>query len=96
MSWLDGLTDGKNLARTFNLAAAASDLPAERFYLPRVALRELREPWVPEHTLKMLAPITRALGTRRPVRVEDAHPGRNEACRCGSGKKFKRCCGLPR
>ncbi len=29
---------------------------------------------------------------RDPVRVE-AKPSRNEPCPCGSGKKYKRCCG---
>ena len=31
---------------------------------------------------------------RVPVRVEEA-PGRNDPCPCGSGKKFKKCCGAP-
>lgn len=34
----------------------------------------------------------RGLGPRVPVRVE-AKPGRNDDCACGSGKKFKKCCG---
>lgn len=28
-----------------------------------------------------------------PVRYEQAKIGRNEPCPCGSGKKYKRCCG---
>jgi len=31
---------------------------------------------------------------REPVRVE-AEPGRNDDCPCGSGKKYKKCCGSP-
>lgn len=31
---------------------------------------------------------------REPVRAA-AVPGRNDACPCGSGKKFKKCCGAP-
>jgi SEC-C motif len=27
--------------------------------------------------------------------IEGAAPGRNELCRCGSGQKYKRCCGKP-
>ena len=30
----------------------------------------------------------------RPVRLEGPKVGRNEPCPCGSGKKFKKCCGL--
>lgn len=29
----------------------------------------------------------------RPVRVEDKI-GRNDPCPCGSGKKYKKCCGI--
>ena len=29
---------------------------------------------------------------REPIRV-DAKAGRNDPCPCGSGKKFKKCCG---
>ena len=34
---------------------------------------------------------------RIPVRpaASDAKPGRNEPCACGSGRKYKRCCGDP-
>lgn len=28
-----------------------------------------------------------------PVRASGPKPGRNDPCPCGSGKKFKRCCG---
>ena len=33
-----------------------------------------------------------ALTPRTPIR-RDAGPGRNEPCPCGSGKKYKKCCG---
>ncbi|NSL53531.1 UPF0149 family protein [Uliginosibacterium aquaticum] len=32
--------------------------------------------------------------SREPIRAEDV-PGRNEECPCGSGKKYKKCCGAP-
>lgn len=32
-------------------------------------------------------------GTLRAVRPEPAKAGRNAPCPCGSGRKFKRCCG---
>ena len=34
-----------------------------------------------------------ALTPREPIRREDT-PGRNAPCPCGSGRKFKRCCGV--
>jgi preprotein translocase subunit SecA len=32
-------------------------------------------------------------GGRRPIQREEPKVGRNDPCTCGSGKKFKRCCG---
>jgi hypothetical protein len=93
LSWSDGITDGSKLLRTFSLAAATAELPAERFYLPRVALAELREPWVPEHTWAMLDPLTKAMSSRKPARRPDEKVGRNAVCPCGSARKYKRCCG---
>jgi hypothetical protein len=93
LSWTDGITDGKRLITTFNLAAVASELAPERFYLPRSSLNELQEPWVPDHTWKMLDPMTRATGSRQPARREAPKLSRNALCPCGSGKKHKRCCG---
>ena len=34
-----------------------------------------------------------AMTPRTPIR-RDATPGRNDACPCGSGKKYKKCCGM--
>ena len=31
-------------------------------------------------------------GTVKPI-VKDKEPGRNDPCPCGSGKKYKKCCG---
>ncbi|MGD9547899.1 MAG: YchJ family protein [Candidatus Krumholzibacteriia bacterium] len=32
-------------------------------------------------------------GVNKPLRREEPKVGRNDPCPCGSGKKFKRCCG---
>ena len=31
-------------------------------------------------------------GTVKPI-IKDKEPGRNDPCPCGSGKKYKKCCG---
>lgn len=46
------------------------------------AVYDLREFW-----------LDRGTAPREPVR-KAAEPGRNDPCSCGSGKKFKKCCGL--
>jgi len=38
-----------------------------------------------------ISSFERLLQPLRPV-VSDGRPGRNEACPCGSGKKYKKCC----
>ncbi|WP_027015659.1 YecA/YgfB family protein [Comamonas composti] len=40
-----------------------------------------------------LRQIWKSLGPRQETIVKGDQPGRNDACSCGSGKKFKRCCG---
>jgi uncharacterized protein len=44
------------------------------------AVYDLRELW-------------RSIGPRVETVRREAQPGRNDACSCGSGKKFKKCCG---
>jgi SWIM/SEC-C metal-binding protein len=46
------------------------------------------EPDKPEET----AELENLLNPRQPVTAEK-RAGRNEACPCGSGKKYKKCCG---
>jgi hypothetical protein len=93
MSWADGITDGANIGRTFSLAAAVAEHPAEGFYLPRIALAECRQPWEPDNTWTMLAPLKRTVSYLKPVQRQGAKVGRNAPCPCGSTKKYKRCCG---
>ena len=43
------------------------------------------------------APVPARTGgddSRKPIRREEPKVGRNDPCPCGSGKKFKKCCGL--
>jgi len=40
-----------------------------------------------------LREIWRSIGARVVQVIREATPGRNDACSCGSGKKYKKCCG---
>lgn len=93
MSWTDGITDGKRLLRSLSFIAATARGGPEQFYLPHVLARELREPWKPEHTWMVLDPIMRVEKAARKPDVREVKVGRNDRCTCGSGKKWKRCCG---
>lgn len=69
---------------------AASNTPAKREALTRqisASIGTLWRFWHPEHRPKAeLASV--------PVRRADAKVGRNDPCPCGSGKKWKKCCGV--
>jgi SWIM/SEC-C metal-binding protein len=42
-------------------------------------------------TAEDISELERLLNPPRPV-VVDSRPGRNDACPCGSGRKYKKCC----
>lgn len=68
---------------------------AKAFYLPEPLVGWVRGPWQRADGLLLLE-ARRDGGVLRPQPVV-APPkiGRNEPCPCGSGKKYKRCCGAP-
>lgn len=45
-----------------------------------------------EDSVESIAELTALLNKKGTVK-QDAVPGRNELCVCGSGKKYKKCCG---
>lgn len=50
------------------------------------SLREIHAFWLP---------LRRAMAERQTAQAMSKKVGRNEPCPCGSGKKFKKCCGAP-
>jgi uncharacterized protein len=40
-----------------------------------------------------LREIWRSIGARVVQVIREEKPGRNDPCSCGSGKKYKKCCG---
>lgn len=58
----------------------------------------IEEAFVPEseRAANMLAQLEADMdskGSRSPKKNTDVKVGRNDPCPCGSGKKYKRCCG---
>jgi hypothetical protein len=62
----------------------------EDFFPPASFAEILRSDWQPEHSIDL---VERWRSKRDPLRA-GAAPGPNEPCSCGSGKKYKRCCGM--
>ena len=46
----------------------------------------------PIWSLKGLTPLESTTRQKTTI-IKDKEPGRNEPCPCGSGKKYKKCCG---
>ncbi len=63
----------------------------EDFFLPKDLAKAINNPWTPSRTIDLLARYA-TWHRDEPIRIGPT-PGRNEPCSCGSGKKFKKCCG---
>jgi hypothetical protein len=66
----------------------------EDLYLPRAYIKATHEPWTPEATFRLLRQHRDHYKALPPPPRSQRPPSRNEPCRCGSGKKHKRCCGV--
>jgi hypothetical protein len=92
-SWLGYVGDvhAVNLMEALPWLARAE--PKDLF-LPR-AFAERMPPTKEQDGIDMLKEIAAGQGLGRPVTVRNEAPkvGRNDPCTCGSGKKYKRCCG---
>jgi len=75
------------------------DVPPEWDDLTRTpAQRAALTAQIENSVLKMHAywlPLRQAIAERQTAQAMSAKVGRNEPCPCGSGKKFKKCCGSP-
>jgi hypothetical protein len=86
----NGLQDCLNPVTFDSLPWVAQLASPEELYYPREMARALTFEWKPELIEQV---YVRQHGVRRePVR-QAARVGRNDPCTCGSGKKFKKCCG---
>ena len=64
----------------------------EELYLPRDFLQATHVPWTPDRTFHLLEGLVARAKVRAQAPRDDG-PSRKGPCPCGSGKKYKRCCG---
>lgn len=76
-----------------SVGAAAGALDPEELYFPHEFVSRAGPP-TDVDDLRNALTVARAFWRPATVRVSPGL-GRNERCGCGSGKKFKRCCGSP-
>jgi len=86
------LTKTAFIEHCFRALPVVARARAEDFYYPREIAQRVHEPYSPELALNRIRRWKTDGPSSAPVRTERT-PGRNEPCVCGSGKKFKKCCG---
>jgi hypothetical protein len=70
----------------------AAKARAEDFYFPAQLLHALGPPDMDQIGASVVEMVRERVGGHQPV-VSESQPGRNDPCTCGSGKKYKKCCG---
>jgi hypothetical protein len=92
-TWFDAYRTERSTDLMVIGLACAARAPAEHFYYPARTLHGIGGFDHAEQG-EALASMRRDLfGVSRTVVHEQPRPGRNEPCSCGSGKKYKKCCG---
>lgn len=84
----------KVLFPLFSMLPWVARAAPEDLYLPRAYIKATHEPWTPEATFRLLRQHRDHYKALPPPPRNERPPSRNEPCRCGSGKKHKRCCGV--
>jgi SEC-C motif len=88
----DLYANSQDIVRTLAAVPWLSTASGADLYLPAKFFDSCGPLFVPEATLKRIDSHYRYYLLDQPARAE-ARPGRNQPCSCGSGKKYKRCCG---
>ena len=82
----------QDVVRTLTAVPWLATASGADLYLPAKFFESCGPLFSPEATLKRIDSYYRYYLLDRPARAEQ-RPGRNQPCTCGSGKKYKRCCG---
>ncbi len=93
LKWLNGALDA-----IVALTEDDTDTPTLSFFdengPPSISVKRLNTFADAVWAVYDLRELWRNFGPRVPTLHADITPGRNDPCSCGSGKKYKKCCGL--
>ncbi len=84
--------DGKAMVLALIMLPWLATVSGPAMYLPGQILEQCKSLFDPEDLAQRLRKYHYARAGAPAARAP-ARPGRNEPCSCGSGKKYKRCCG---
>ncbi|CAN98000.1 hypothetical protein predicted by Glimmer/Critica [Sorangium cellulosum So ce56] len=85
--------DAEVMALTMLFVPWAVRAEPEQLYLPRELIRVVHTRWTPEATMQLLAPLREHYHPKKAQAPRREGPSRKGPCPCGSGEKYKRCCG---
>ena len=101
--WADPILEGeddnafKHLARIARYAPLEADSPDDEALIERIEEAAGKKPETLADALydvvESVFELKQYLRPNKPVRRESPRIGRNDPCPCGSGKKYKQCCG---
>ena len=91
-AWYDANNGESGADMMLRGVVAASRARAEDFYFPATVLHAIGPPDLESMGSSLVEMRRKLVGVPQTLRRGD-RPGRNEACHCGSGKKFKKCHG---
>jgi SEC-C motif len=91
-AWYDANNGESGADMMLRGVVAASRARAEDFYFPAPVLHAIGPPDLESFGGSMVEMRRVLVGVPKTLRRDD-RPGRNDACHCGSGKKFKKCHG---
>ncbi len=91
-AWYDANNGERGADMMLRGVVAASRARAEDFYFPAPVLHAIGAADLESSGASLVEMRRRLVGVPQTLRRGD-RPGRNDACHCGSGKKFKKCHG---
>jgi len=90
---LDFLRDPAGIALLYDILPWLATIDAEDLYLPADYLSAVRLSWSTAQTNALFVIERDWVAQSKPMAHVTEGPTRNGPCPCGSGKKYKRCCG---
>jgi len=87
--------DSKAVRATLSFLPCLVDTSPEDFYLPASVLKATYCPWSTAVGMAVLRECQASFAHKVGVKPVEHAPGQNEPCSCGSGRKYKKCCGAP-
>jgi len=92
-AWEDAIHGEDADRRMLQAVTCSARARGADFYLPEAIVQALGPPDSQQLGAALVEMRKKLIGEQLKPAVRDKTPGRNDPCSCGSGKKYKKCCG---